>query len=153
MTRLILTAAIAALLVACSGPASEAPAPTTVAPVATTATALKPDTRLAAVLVYADWCSSCKILDPKLTEAKADGPIDGLEYIVLDYTDRDDDNFFSTADTLGLGAPIREELSGSIKTGILLLVDVDDGKIVGDLRKELSPADIRSAMIEAAASA
>lgn len=142
---------VAAILVSCSGPAedtsiaSKTPVPVT--------SALAEDTRLAAVLVYADWCGSCKILDPKLETAKAEGPIDGIQYVVLDYTERDDAAFFSAADALGIGAPVRAKLDGSIKTGILLLVDIDDAKIVGDLRKELSPADIRAAMVEAAASA
>lgn len=107
--------------------------------------------RLAAVLIYADWCSSCKILDPKLQAAKAEGEIDGVSYHTLDYTARDEDALFAGADALGVGRAIREQLSGNVKTGILLLVDVDDRRIVGDLRKELSSEELRAA-IEAAAS-
>ena len=153
MTRIqvLIGTLIAASLVACSGPANEGS--TSAKAPATITSALAEETRLAAVLVYADWCGSCKVLDPKLEAAKAEGPIDGIEYIVLDYTARDDTAFFANADALGIGAPIRAKLDGSIKTGILLLVDVDDSKIVGDLRKELSTTDIRNALVEAAASA
>ena len=41
-----------------------------------------------AVLIYADWCGSCKVLDPKLKKAKEIGPMPGLEFITLDYTDK-----------------------------------------------------------------
>lgn len=148
--RYILIAILAATLAACSG--ADENGSTQPQPVASSVP-LSSDTRLAAVLVYAKWCGSCKILDPKLQTAKAEGPIDGLQYFVLDYTDRDEEAFFASADTLGIGAPIRAELGDSVTTGILLLIDIDDGKIVGDLRKKLSPTEIRSAMVEAAASA
>ena len=112
--------------------------------------ALAEDARLAAVLVYADWCSSCKIIDPKIAAAKAAGPMENVSFVTLDYTDRNAHAFFQQADQLGIGAPIRAQLEGNVKTGILLLVDLDDQKVVGDLRKELSAQDIRSQIISAA---
>ncbi len=110
------------------------------------------DTRIAAVLVHADWCSSCRILEPKIAEMQAAGPIDGVDFISLDYTARDEAAFFAAADAAGVGPAIRAQLADDVITGILLLVDVDDGAVVADLRKELSPAELR-AEIETAAQA
>ena len=135
-------------LVACSN--AEAPANTPESFTASTLSSEAETGRLVAILVYADWCGSCKVLDPKLQAAKAEGAIDGVSYHILDYTARDEDSFFAAADALGAGTAIRSKLSDGVKTGILLLVDVDDGEIVGDLRKELSSEDIRAAL-EAAA--
>lgn len=153
MTRYLLAISMLALVTACSGPAENSEtkraAPAVSAPVPANSP-LQADTRLAAVLVYADWCSSCKILDPKLQASKAEGPINGLQHLVLDYTDRDDEAFFASADAIGIGGAIRDQLKGSVTTGILLLVDIDDRKVVADLRKELSPAELRAAMLAAA---
>ena len=146
MFKHFIFAAMTAALVACSGPAGDAGSSNAARFVNAEVSA---DTRLAAVLIYADWCGSCKVLDPKLQSAKAEGPIAGLQHFVLNYTDRDEDALFTAADELGLGAPIREKLSDGVKTGILLLVDLDDGTVVGDLRKELSAEEIRAAMVAA----
>lgn len=151
MLRFFSALALAVTVGACSGQPADTASKDS--PASFTNEAIASDTRLAAVLVYADWCGSCKVLDPKLTQAKAEGPIDGLQYFVLNYTDRDDEAFFASADALGFGAPIRTKLAEGVKTGILLLVDLDDGTIVGDLRKELSAEEIRAAMVAATATA
>jgi len=150
ITKFVFIAAFTAILAACSGSPNE---PGTGESLSAANLPISDETRLAAVLVYADWCGSCKILDPKLQQAKAEGPIDGVQHIVLNYTDRNDDAFFASADELGLGVPIRANLGEGINTGVLLLVDIDDGKVVADLRKGLSAAEIRSAMVAAAAAA
>lgn len=146
MFKHFIFAAMTAALVACSGPAGDAGEGHAARFVNAEVSA---DTRLAAVLIYADWCGSCKVLDPKLQSAKSEGPIEGLQHFVLNYTDRDEDALFMAADKLGFGGPIREKLSDGVKTGILLLVDLDDGTVVGDLRKELSAEEIRAAMVAA----
>lgn len=111
------------------------------------------DARLAAVLIYADWCGSCKKLDPKIKAAKARNDFAGTSFITLDYTDRDQEAVFLAADAAGVGAPIRAFFAEEMKTGLLLLVDLDDQTIVGDLRKELSDAEIEAAIVNAAAAA
>lgn len=144
----IVTSLMMGALVACSNADAPANIPETF-----TSTILSNQTeaaKLAAVLIYADWCGSCKILDPKVQAAKAEGQIDGVSYHVLDFTARDEAALFAAADALGIGTAIRTKLSRGVSTGILLLVDVDDGKIVGDLRKGLSSTEIRAAL-EAAA--
>ena len=145
--RLAILAAMTALLAACSGETAK-----TTAEDHTTTEAVAENTRVAATLIYADWCSSCKIIEPKIDVVKEGGSIDGVEWVTLDYTARDADAFFASADELGIGEAIRDQLGGDVITGILLLVDIDTKKVVADLRKELSPEELRSAIEAAAAS-
>ncbi len=109
----------------------------------------KADARIAAVLIYADWCPSCKIIEPKLSSARSQGPIEGVKYLTLDYTTRDKNAMFAAADGLGVGEAIRTQLGDEVLTGILLLVDIDNKKVVADLRKELSVDELRSAIVTA----
>lgn len=110
------------------------------------------DTKTKAVLVYADWCSSCKVLDPAVSKAKAMGPLPGVEFIVLDYTDKNETNFYAQAEAAGVETAIRAYLDGTVKTGQLLLVDVDDEKVIKKITKEdAAPAIL--AKIKAAVSA
>ena len=44
--------------------------------------------KMKAVLVYADWCSSCKVLDPAIMKARDLSPMPGVEFVVLDYTEK-----------------------------------------------------------------
>ncbi len=106
--------------------------------------------RLAAVLVYADWCGSCKVLDPKVKEAQAAELGDGISFITLDYTARDADAFFAAADNAGVGEAVRAELGDTVKTGVLLLVDVDDKRVVGKVLKTMSVEEIVAALTSAA---
>lgn len=89
-----------------------------------------------AVLLYADWCSSCKALDPKIKAVKAMGSMPGLEFVTLNYTDRDADAFYTQAAHAGVEKAIRTELNGIIKTGWLLLVNVDDAQVVSKVTKD-----------------
>lgn len=150
-TPFVLAAALFAVGCSQSGPT---PTATPVAtPVFEQASAIQSEARVAAVMVHANWCASCRIFEPKLTSLKEGGPIDGVQFITLDYTARDKDAFFAQADELGIGAPIRAQLKDGVITGIMLLVDLDDQKIIADLRKELSPQQLRTQITQAAQSA
>ena len=145
--RLFFVAAFAALAVACSSETPSASATDAVAAVQP----VSENARAAAVLIRADWCSSCKIIEPKLDQVKAGGAIDGLEHVTLDYTARDKAAFFAAADKAGVGEAVREQLGGDVTTGIILVVDMDDDQVIADLRKELSTAELKAAMVEAVA--
>lgn len=100
------------------------------------------ETKTKAVLVYADWCGSCKVLDPKIKAVQAMGPMPGVEFVTLDYTDKDADNFYAQAKAAGVEEAVRAELDGTIKTGWLLLVDVDDKRVLSKVTKADETAEI-----------
>jgi len=107
------------------------------------------DTKTKAVLIYADWCGSCKVLDPKIKKIQAMGPVPGLDFVTLDYTAKDADAFYAQAEAAGIGTAIRAHMNGTIKTGQLVLIDLDDEKVVGKVTKTMNPADIVTALKDA----
>lgn len=109
------------------------------------------ETKTKAVLVYADWCSSCKILDPKIKAVQAMGAMPGVEFVTLDYTDKNADNFYAQAAAAGVEKAVRTELDGTIKTGWLLLVDVDDARVVSKVTKADDTAQIATKIKDALA--
>ena len=142
--RLILAATAATLMAACSQadvPASERAA----------VTAPAEDTRVLAVLSYADWCGSCKALDPKVKAVQATTTFDGVESATIDYTSRDADAFFADAETLGVASAMRAAFPEQIKTGRLYLINLDSGEVVSTVDKSMDEAAISAAITEAAA--
>ncbi|MEM9168381.1 MAG: hypothetical protein AAGC56_01905 [Pseudomonadota bacterium] len=110
------------------------------------------DAKLKAVLMYADWCPSCRALDPKLAAVRA-LQIDGVRYVTLDYTRKDVDAVLAAADAAGVGPAIRDRFERKIKTGLVLLVDADAMTIVGEIDRSLSVDDIADAVRKAVAAA
>jgi thiol-disulfide isomerase/thioredoxin len=104
-----------------SGPASEATQPVE-------------GSRVAAVFVHADWCPSCRALDPKLEKVIASDDWQGVTFIRIDFTGRDREAVFSEADKLGIGEAIRSYFSNGIRTGLLLIVDIDHQGVVDVIR-------------------
>jgi len=142
--RLFLAASAAALIAACGQaavPASERAA----------VTAPTEDTKVLAVMSYADWCGSCKALDPKVKAVQAANTFDGVEFATIDYTSRDADAFFADAETLGVADAMRATFPDKVKTGRLYLVNLDSGEVVGTVDKSMDEAAITAAITEAAA--
>ena len=142
--RLFLTATAAAFLAACgqaSVPASERAA----------VTAPAEDVRILAVLSYADWCGSCKALDPKVKAVQAANTFDGVEFATIDYTSRSDEAFFADAETLGIGDTMRATFADKIKTGRLYLASLDTGEVISTVDKSMDEAAIAAAISEASA--
>lgn len=142
--KIIFAATAAAMLAACSQaavPASERAAVTTPAE----------DTRILAVLSYADWCGSCKALDPKVKAVQAANAFGGVEFATIDFTSRNSEAFFADADTLGIGDTMRAQFSAQIKTGKLYLIDLDTGAVLSTVDKSMNEAAITAAIVEAAA--
>lgn len=104
-----------------------------------------------AVLIYADWCGSCKTLDPKIKKIQSMGTIPGVEFVTLDYTAKDADAFYAQAEAAGVGAAVKTYLDGTVKTGQLLLIDVDDQKVLSKITKTFEPQEILTAIKEAVA--
>ena len=141
--RLILASAAATFMTACGQadvPASERAA----------VAAPAEDTRILAVLSYADWCGSCKALDPKVKAVQATNTFDGVEFATIDYTSRDADAFFSDAETLGVADAMRATFPEKIKTGRLYLVNLDSGEVISTIDKSMDEAAISAAIAEAA---
>ena len=109
------------------------------------------ETKTKAVLIYADWCGSCKILDPKIKDVQSSVKIPGLDFVTLDYSDKNSDSFYAQAEAAGVGDAIKTYLAGTIKTGQLLLVDMDDQKVLSKVTKTFEASDIETAMKEAVA--
>ena len=154
MRKLLLSTAFI-LLAACSSEKAE-----TVQTVEAKSTSAKEammvaaeDSRLVAVLSYADWCGSCKILEPKVEAVQASGAVEGVSFLTLDYTDRDVEAIFAAADAAGVGEAVRAQFAQSVKTGIMLLVDRDDKKVVSVVKKEMTNDEIAAAIQAAAAAA
>ncbi len=142
--RFVLAAMTAALVAACgqtSVPASERAA----------VTAPAEDTKVLAVLSYADWCGSCKALDPKIKAVQAANTFDGVEFATIDYTSRSADAFFADAETLGVGETMRATFGDSIKTGRLYLVDLDTGDVISTVDKSMDESAIAQAISDAIA--
>lgn len=104
------------------------------------------DVKTRAVLIYADWCGSCKILDPKIKAVKTMGGVEGADFVVLDYTDKNVEDFYSQAKMAGVDVAVRNYLDGHIKTGQLLLVDIDDETVRGKVTRGLEVSEIVDAI-------
>ena len=107
------------------------------------------ETKTKSVLVYAYWCGSCKVIDPKVQKVKSMGAIPGLDFVTLDYTLKDPNTFYAQADEAGVGKAVRDYLDGTIKTGWLLFVDVDDEKVIGKVTKKSDTSEIVTALKQA----
>ncbi|MEO1040387.1 MAG: thioredoxin family protein [Pseudomonadota bacterium] len=111
------------------------------------------ETRLAVVLSYADWCGSCRVIDPKLEAIRTDNAFDGVQFVRLDYTERSDEAYFAAADAAGVGEAVRAKFDDQIKTGLVLLIDLDDASITSELRRDHTEAQMIEAIESAAAEA
>jgi len=147
-------AASAALLIACSG--ADTPEVNTSSVTETAKTVndhAAMETKTKAVLIYADWCGSCKVLDPKIEAVKASfgdaGTMPGLEFVTLNYTDKNVENFYAQAEAAGVTDAVKAFLDGTVKTGQLLLVDMDDQTVVGKVTKTFEAAEIMTALKDA----
>lgn len=100
------------------------------------------ETKVKAVLIYADWCGSCKVLDPKIKDVQSNNRLKNVSFITLDYTNKNFEDFYTQAKTAGVEAPIKALFNEKVKTGILLLVDADDNRIVGQVTKVMTSAEI-----------
>lgn len=103
------------------------------------------------LLFYADWCASCKVLDPKLDEVKKQLMDEPIYFTRMDMTDdRTKKQSEMLAEWVGLGEIYREHAP---KTGFMLLIDPQTKKVLSKLTKTQSEAELKAAMEEALAKA
>jgi len=95
-----------------------------------------------AVLFYADWCNSCKVLDPKIKEARnaiSDKPI---LFLKLDMTDEETKKQAAMlANVMGLEDYYKKNEG---KTGFMLLIDSQDKQLVNSISRNDSVEEIEA---------
>jgi thiol-disulfide isomerase/thioredoxin len=100
------------------------------------------------VLLYADWCGSCKALDPKITQAREEAKLDTKDvlFVTLDLTDEITKHQAAMmAATLGI-TDIYEANAG--KTGFMLLLDADSGQKLAQVTNKYKSTEIAAKIQE-----
>ncbi len=95
-----------------------------------------------AVLFYADWCGTCKALDPKIEEAREALAEEPVLYVTFDMTDEKTTRHTAMlANALQLDEHFNENAG---RTGFLLLIDAESREVVDRITREDSAEDIRN---------
>ncbi|WP_033315080.1 thioredoxin domain-containing protein [Robiginitomaculum antarcticum] len=105
--------------------------------------------RVIAVLSYAEWCASCKILSPKVNKMRAEYEARGIEFVRLDYTDRDNSNFYAQAAARGFETPVRDYFGDNIITGRMMLMTPEGKMLTRPLNMTHSRMEIRNRLDKA----
>lgn len=104
------------------------------------------------VLFYADWCGSCKALDPKVTQARGAAKLDTQDvlFVTLDLTnDTTKHQAAMMAAALGI-SDVYESNAG--KTGFMLLLNAENGEKLSQLTNKMEASDIATRIQETVAS-
>ncbi len=103
---------------------------------------------LYAVTFHADWCGSCKVMEPEVTKARARADLNNQNvlFVTLDLTDattRHQAGLMASA--LGLDEFYAENAG---KTGFILLVNSKTGEHVGKITKDMKANQIEALVQE-----
>lgn len=103
-----------------------------------------PKPELMAVYFYADWCPNCKILSPRIDEARAKGGLDkkNVLFVVMNLTDKTTiHQSILHAQALGIGEFLKAQGSG---TGYLAILDAGSKKELARFDSASSATDIQA---------
>jgi len=106
------------------------------------ANAIEQKPEVLGVLFYADWCGSCKVLDPIIKKArgKANLDNDAILFVRLDLTDATQRHQSALmAHTLGL-SDFYNKNGGA--TGFMLLVNAETKEVITRLTKNMNATEI-----------
>lgn len=98
--------------------------------------------KVVGVLFYADWCNSCKTLEPKLNAIKKDFAGQPVLFTRVDFTDdftKEQSDLL--ASYLNLGPTYAEQ---GRKTGFMLLLNAESKQVIGKLMKTQSEAELKA---------
>jgi thiol:disulfide interchange protein len=105
--------------------------------------------KMVGVLMYADWCNSCKVLDPRLQAVQPEFGQSDILFVRFDFTnERSAHQARLLAGALGVDALYAQNAG---KTGYLALVDLATGQIVEKITKAHSEQQIRAIFRQASA--
>jgi len=94
------------------------------------------------VLFYADWCSSCAILEPSVEEAKENGNFDpqNIQFVRFDLSNPETQKeAVQIASMYGFQELL---VLNSGRTGYLAIVSAEDGQILARMNKNYSSSEI-----------
>lgn len=103
--------------------------------------------KLIALTMHADWCGTCKVLNPKVDEIKKEFENKGVFFTKFDKTDD-----FTTsqsvlyAQLLGLTSIFEDHKE---KTGYMLLINAETREVVGRITADKSKEEIKSTIRQA----
>lgn len=101
-----------------------------------------PQAKLMAVYFYADWCGNCKVLGPKLEEAKRTGALEDKDvlFVVLDLSNKTRiHQSILQGQALGIGDYLREQGSA---TGYVAVLDAETKKEIQRFTRDSESKDI-----------
>ena len=88
----------------------------------------KAQAELLLIKVHADWCSSCKALEPRLKAISKTLEDEAILFVTLDYTD---EKTSAQATMLASSLGIRDTIADHNSTGTVLLIDAKNTKLAG----------------------
>ncbi len=98
--------------------------------------------KVVGVLFYADWCNSCKTLEPKLNAIKKDFAGQPVLFTRVDFTD---DFTKEQSDLLASYLDLGSAYAGQgRKTGYMLLINAESKQVLGKLLKTQSEAELKA---------